>query len=149
MGVFVQTADFDLGNVVKNLRDNAGAIVSFSGIVRNSPDGSLTALELECYPAMAQSALSDLRDQAMDRWNLTGCVIIHRYGTLGLGAQIMMVATAAPHRGDAFAGAEYLMDYLKCDAPFWKKEHTKSGRAWVENHATDAGRKQRWTGVQD
>lgn len=145
MGIFVQTDDFDLGEEVAKLRDDdAGAIVSFSGIVRNAPDGTLTALELECYPSMAASALDGLRNTAMDRWSLSGCTIIHRHGKLALGEQIMMVATAAPHRGDAFAAAEFLMDYLKCDAPFWKKEHTRSGASWVANKPTDAARQKRW-----
>ena len=150
MGVSVQTHDFDLGTEVASLRaDDAGAIVSFTGMVRNSPDGTLVALELECYPSMATSALTDLENTAVERWSLTGCVIIHRFGRLRLGDQIMMVATAAPHRGDAFAAAEFLMDYLKCDAPFWKKEHTKSGSNWVENKSGDAERQLRWTAQKD
>jgi molybdopterin synthase catalytic subunit len=120
----------------------AGAVVTFSGIVRD--DGGLLALEIEHYPAMSYSAIAHIMSQAMHRFGLIDAQVIHRYGRLGVGEVIMMVATAAPHRRDAFAGAEYLMDYLKSRAPFWKKEHRADGATWVEAKDSDETALARW-----
>lgn len=146
MTVRVQAEDFDVGVELKTLsqeRNDIGAVVSFSGLVRDDT-GDLLALELEHYPGMTQAALTDLEAKAFARWDLSACLIIHRYGKLDAGAQIMMVATASVHRRDAFEAAQYLMDFLKTDAPFWKKEHLKSGTRWVAQATSDTDAKKRW-----
>jgi len=149
MTVRVQAEDFDLGHEVAQLTLNTnavGAVVSFVGLVRDTTGGDLISLELEHYPAMTEQALATIDAEATKRWSLAGSVVIHRYGDLKTGAQIMMVATASAHRKDAFEAAEFLMDYLKTDAPFWKKEHLKSGSHWVESKACDEAAKDRWKG---
>lgn len=120
----------------------AGAVVTFSGIVRG--DDGLIALEIEHYPAMSQPAIAQIMANAARRFALLDARVIHRYGTLRAGEVIMMVATAAPHRSDAFAGAEFLMDYLKSRAPFWKKEHRADGATWVEAKDSDEAALSRW-----
>ena len=122
----------------------AGAVVTFSGLVRDE-GGTLTAMEIEHYPGMTEKALTAIRDEAMTRWSLEDALIIHRHGALTPGEQIMMVATAARHRGDAFAAAEFLMDYLKSRAPFWKKEFGADGAAWVSAKNDDEAALDRWT----
>lgn len=148
MTVSVQAEDFDLNAEVLRLHKSqpeTGAVVTFTGIVRDKDNAGLLALELEHYPAMTKSALIDIEAQAIARWPLTGAVIIHRYGKLDLGAQIMMVATASAHREAAFQAAEFLMDFLKSRAPFWKKEHFNSGETlWVEARETDEASLKRW-----
>ena len=121
----------------------AGAVVTFSGLVRDD-DGSLTAMEIEHYPAMTERAVEAIRKEAMERWSLLGAVVIHRYGQLEPGEQIMMVATAARHRADAFMAAEFLMDYLKSRAPFWKKEIGPDGEKWVAARDEDEDALARW-----
>jgi molybdopterin synthase catalytic subunit len=131
----VQREDFDLGAEVAALRvgrRDIGALVAFAGLVRDL-DGSLGALELEHYPGMTEKALAAIEADACARWPLQACLIVHRFGRLEAGEQIMMVATASAHRQAAFAAAEFLMDYLKSRAPFWKKE----GAAWVEAREED------------
>lgn len=120
----------------------AGALVTFSGIVRG--DGGLLRLQIEHYPAMSHPAIEAMIQTAMQRFGLADALVIHRFGTLSVGETIMMVATAAPHRRDAFAGAEYLMDYLKSRAPFWKKEHRAGGAAWVDAKDSDEAALKRW-----
>ena len=149
MRVAVQSAAFDLGAEVQAFTDGvdgAGAVVTFTGIVR--PDGGLTAMETEHYPGMTEKAISGIVDEAMARWALADVLVIHRYGSLKPGEAIMMVATAALHRADAFAAAEFLMDYLKSRAPFWKKEircvDGIGGAAWVEAKAADEDALKRW-----
>ncbi|GHA58054.1 molybdenum cofactor biosynthesis protein MoaE [Amylibacter ulvae] len=146
MSVNVQTDDFDLGAEVSKMASDpsVGAIVSFTGIVRDAAHSGLISLELECYPSMVEQALQSIEKNACDRWDLRGCKIIHRIGNLKLGEQIMMVATASPHRQDAFDAAEFLMDYLKSEAPFWKKEHFKDHATWVDARETDLQSLQRW-----
>ncbi len=147
MAVRVQSDDFDLGLEVAELtRDTRviGAVVSFIGLVRDTTGGDLTSMELEHYPGMTEQALAAIDAEATKRWSLSGSMVIHRYGDLKTGEQIMMVATASAHRKDAFDAAEFLMDYLKTDAPFWKKEHLKSGSQWVESKASDEDAKDRW-----
>ncbi|MDJ1016488.1 MAG: molybdenum cofactor biosynthesis protein MoaE, partial [Paracoccaceae bacterium] len=129
MTVRVQEAPFDMGAEVEAFtaeHKGAGAVVTFSGLVRDE-GGTLSAMEIEHYPGMTEKALSSIRDEALERWSLAGAMIIHRYGSLAPGDQIMMVATASRHRADAFAAAEFLMDYLKSRAPFWKKETGADG----------------------
>lgn len=148
MAVRVQEAAFDLGAEVQAFtlgRDDAGAVVNFTGIVRNTPDGDLDRMEIEHYPSMTESALASIEAEAVSRWNLLGSLIIHRYGTLRPGDMIMMVATASPHRVDAFEAAQFLMDYLKSRAPFWKKEFTTDGAEWVDARAEDEDALSKWS----
>ena len=146
MIVRVQAEDFVLARELDRLRlgrQDIGALVSFTGIVRG--DDGLCALELEHYPAMTQTALEAIATDAMRRWNLSEALIIHRFGKLLVGDQIMMVATACAHRRAAFEAADYMMDYLKSRAPFWKKEH-KPGQAasWVAARQSDEADLNRW-----
>ncbi len=147
MRVSVQTAAFDAGaeaNAFTVAAAGAGAIVTFTGMVRNTAAGDLVAMEIEHYPGMTERAITDIAHQAQTRWTLTDCLIIHRHGRLAPGDPIMMVATAAPHRADAFAAADFLMDYLKSRAPFWKREITASGAEWVAAKADDEAALRRW-----
>jgi molybdopterin synthase catalytic subunit len=146
--VRVQSAPFDMGaelNAFAAGVTGAGAVVSFSGITRDIATGDLDVMEIEHFPGMTEKALTEIRAEAMARFKLADAMILHRYGPLKPADPIMMVATAARHRGDAFAGAEFLMDYLKSRAPFWKKEVTASGAAWVEARAEDEDALARWT----
>jgi len=144
MGVRVQEEGFDLAAEMAGFGNGAGAIVTFTGVVRNNDAGDLQAMVIEHYPAMTQSALEGIEAEARARWNLCDSLIIHRFGRLEAGAEIMMVATASSHRGDAFAAAEFLMDYLKSRAPFWKKEITTAGESWVDSKAADEVALERW-----
>ncbi len=148
MAVRVQAEDFDPGAEAAELcagRTDVGALVTFTGLVREmSGDGAISALELEHYPEMTERALRDIEAAAQARWPLQASLIIHRYGRLAPGARIMMVATASPHRQAAFEAAEFLMDYLKSRAPFWKKEATADGGRWVDARAQDEAALERW-----
>ncbi|MBM3616743.1 MAG: molybdenum cofactor biosynthesis protein MoaE [Alphaproteobacteria bacterium] len=146
MRLSVQEAAFDLGqeaNRFSNDIKGAGAIVTFTGVVRDN-GGQLTAMEIEHYPGMTEKAISEIMEEAVARWDLADALVIHRYGVLRAGEPIMMVATAAPHRGDAFAAAEFLMDYLKSRAPFWKKEISAAGADWVAAQESDEAALTRW-----
>ncbi|MGP1356549.1 molybdenum cofactor biosynthesis protein MoaE [Roseicyclus sp.] len=145
--VRVQEEAFDMGaelNAFAASVAGAGAIVSFSGITRDVASGDLEVMEIEHYPGMTEKALARIRDEAMARFGLSAAMILHRHGRLGPGDPIMMVATAARHRADAFAGAEFLMDYLKSRAPFWKKEITGAGAEWVAARDEDEDALSRW-----
>ncbi len=145
MRVAVQLPPFDLGAEVAAFAAGvagAGAVVTFTGIVR--PDDGLTGMEIEHYPAMTEKAIRGIVDEAVTRWALADALVIHRHGPLKPGEAIMMVATAAPHRGDAFAAAEFLMDYLKSRAPFWKKESRDGGATWVAAKDADEDALNRW-----
>lgn len=145
MTVRVQQEAFATGAEIDAFSVNqlgAGAIVTFSGVVRG--DGGITRLSIEHYPGMTERALQSIQDEAVQRWSLTGALVIHRYGVLHVGETIMMVATAAPHRADAFAAAEFLMDFLKSRAPFWKKEVRPDGETWVEAKEADEAALNRW-----
>lgn len=148
MKVLVQDAGFDLGAQSDAFAAGvcgAGAIVTFTGVVRDADAGGLVAMEIEHYPAMTQKALEAIATEAMTRWSLADALVIHRYGRLVPGERIMMVATAARHRKDAFEAAEYLMDYLKSRAPFWKKEILTNGAAdWVAAKTEDEDALSRW-----
>jgi molybdopterin synthase catalytic subunit len=147
MSIRVQSAAFDMGQELNDFAARvagAGAVVSFTGITRDLAQGDLTVMEIEHYPGMTESALAAIRDQAMDRFDLADAMILHRFGPLAPSDPIMMVATAARHRADAFAAAEFLMDYLKSRAPFWKKEVSAQGAAWVEARAEDEDALARW-----
>ncbi|MBM9593353.1 molybdenum cofactor biosynthesis protein MoaE [Roseitranquillus sediminis] len=145
MSVRVQAESFDLGAEASRFasgRTDAGAIVTFSGVVR--ADGGLIEMEIEHYPGMTESAIGAIREEAVARWSLADALVIHRHGRMEPGELIMMVATAARHRGDAFAAAEFLMDYLKSRAPFWKKERRGDGDGWVAAKVEDEAALQRW-----
>jgi molybdopterin synthase catalytic subunit len=146
VAVRVQREDFDLGAELAAMRAgriDIGALVSFTGLVRDLA-GGLKAFELEHYPAMTEKALRDIEAEARGRWPLQASLIIHRYGPMQPGDQIMMVATASAHRQAAFAAAEFLMDYLKSRAPFWKKETTPAGARWVDARDEDEDALDRW-----
>ena len=146
MRVVVQEAPFDLGKEVEKFaggRTLSGAIVTFTGIVRDV-NGGLQAMEIEHYSGMTESALLEIATKAESRWSLEDCLVIHRYGNLVLGDMIMMVATAARHRKDAFEAAEYLMEYLKSRAPFWKREVTHNSSDWVASLEDDEAALNRW-----
>jgi len=142
------TADpFDAGaeaNRFQAAGSGAGAMVSFTGIVRSTPEHPIHALVLECYPALAENEIAAMRAAAIARFGLVDAGVIHRHGRLLPGETIMAVFTLAPHRRAAFEGAQFLMDYLKTGAPFWKQEETATGRHWVEPHPADAAARQRW-----
>ena len=146
--VRVQTGDFDLGLEVARLREGdarVGAIVTFVGTVRDLNDGAqVAAMELEHYPGMTEKALDDIAAQAAARWPLFATLVIHRVGPLLPLDQIVLVAVTAAHRGDAFAACEFIMDYLKTEAPFWKKEDTPDGARWVDARVTDDTARARW-----
>jgi molybdopterin synthase catalytic subunit len=147
MHISVQQGAFDLGAVSANFaagHKDMGAIVTFTGIVRDQPNDPLQAMEIEHYPGMTETALRGMAEQAIERFSLGDALVIHRYGTLVPGEMIMMVATAARHRKDAFEAAEFLMDYLKSRAPFWKREITKSGSEWVASKDEDEDALARW-----
>lgn len=147
MRVCVQEAPFDLGRESAAFAKghvDMGAVVTFTGIVRDLPDDPIQAMEIEHYPGMTEAALTDIATQAMARFSLGDALVIHRYGRLVPGEMIMMVATAAPHRKDAFEAAEFLMDYLKSRAPFWKREVSANGATWVAAKDEDEAALTRW-----
>jgi len=146
MDIRVQSEVFDTGELLRDFGKNGqvGAIVSFTGVVRDNADSTLQAMEIEHYPAMTKSAITDIATQAKTRWNLTDVLVIHRYGTLKTGEPIMMVATASAHRKAAFEAADFLMDYLKSCAPFWKKEITADGSDWVAAKQEDEDALKAW-----
>jgi molybdopterin synthase catalytic subunit len=140
MKVAVQREDFDLGAEVRAISRDAkvGAVASFVGLVRD------VRMTLEHYPGMTEGAIRRIVEEAAGRWQVSDCTVIHRYGDLAPNDQIVLVAVASAHRGDAFAACEFIMDYLKTRAPFWKKEHRPAGAAWVEARATDDEAAERW-----
>jgi len=145
--VRVQEAAFDVGAELNEFTDRmqgAGAVVSFTGLTRDLAAGDLVAMEIEHFPGMTEAALGTIREDAVTRFSLQGALVIHRYGRLAPGEVIMMVATASRHRADAFAGAEFLMDFLKSRAPFWKREITASGADWVAAKDQDEAALSRW-----
>ncbi|TMV11584.1 molybdenum cofactor biosynthesis protein MoaE [Arenibacterium halophilum] len=146
MIVRVQAEDFDTGAELADFaadRQDVGAVVSFTGVVRDS-DAMLDRMEIEHYPGMTERALTDIAATAMSRWELADALVIHRHGALRPGERIMMVATAAAHRRAAFEAADFLMDYLKSRAPFWKKEVTRAGENWVAAKDDDEAALGRW-----
>lgn len=149
MSVSVQADDFDVGTEIAALsagRVDIGAVVTFTGLVRDMAGGQkITDMELEHYPGMTEKALANIEAEANARWELQATRIVHRYGKLNPGSQIVMVATASPHRGDAFEAAQFIMDYLKSRAPFWKKEGTPDGGKWVDARDADEDALKRWS----
>ncbi|MDY0976615.1 molybdenum cofactor biosynthesis protein MoaE [Massilia sp. CFBP9012] len=144
----VQAGDFDLGQEVARLRAGdarIGAVVSFVGTVRDLNDGAkVSEMELEHYPGMTEKSLEAIAARASERWPLYGTLVIHRVGPLAPLDQIVLVACSAAHRGDAFAACEFIMDYLKTEAPFWKKEQTPDGARWVDARVSDDTAKAKW-----
>jgi molybdopterin synthase catalytic subunit len=140
MKVAVQREDFDLGAETRAISRSSkiGAVASFVGLVRD------VRMTLEHYPGMTESAIRKIVDEAGSRWQVMDCTVIHRYGDLEPNDQIVMVAVASAHRGDAFKACEFIMDYLKTQAPFWKKEHRAAGATWVEARASDDDAADRW-----
>ena len=145
MRISVQTEDFDLGAEVKAISRNPkiGAVASFVGLVRDVP------MTLEHYPGMTERAIAKIVEEAKTRCQVMDCTVIHRYGALRPNDQIVLVAVASGHRGDAFAACEFIMDYLKTRAPFWKKEQTAEGARWVEAKDTDEDAAERWRGFTE
>lgn len=148
MTVLVQTADFDVAAELAAMRTasaDIGAVVSFIGQVRDINDGdAVNTLTLEHYPGMTERALEQIEQEAQSRWDINGSLIIHRVGTLQPLDQIVLVAVASAHRGEAFKACEFIMDYLKTQAPFWKKESTPDGERWVEAKVSDDEAQSRW-----
>ena len=140
MKISIQREDFDLGAEVLAISTNPkiGAVASFVGLVRD------VRMTLEHYPGMTENAIRKIVDEAATRWQVMDCSVIHRYGELQPNDQIVLVAVASAHRGDAFAACEFIMDYLKTQAPFWKKEHRAGGATWVEARAADDEAAERW-----
>jgi molybdopterin synthase catalytic subunit len=145
----IQEADFDVAQEIAALsagRTDIGAVVSFSGICRGSENGEpIAALTLEHYPGMAEAEIGRHADEALSRWPLQGLTVIHRFGRIAPGENIVLVVTASPHRQAAFEAANFLMDYLKTNAPFWKREESQKGTSWVEARDHDDDAAARWT----
>jgi molybdopterin synthase catalytic subunit len=148
MAVKVQTEDFDLTTEIAQLRANTpkvGAIVNFVGVVRDLNEGEQIAeMELEHYPGMTEKALEDIIAEARSRWDLFDALVIHRVGPLKPLDQIVLVAVTSAHRGEAFSACEFIIDYLKTQAPFWKKEQTPQGSRWVDARVTDDEAMKKW-----
>lgn len=146
--VAVQSEDFDVNAELLALRNasrQVGAIASFVGLVRDINEGDQVAtMELEHYPGMTEKSIQKIVDEAYQRWQVLGAKVIHRVGKLEPSDQIVFVAVSSMHRGDAFAACEFIMDYLKTQAPFWKREATPEGERWVEQRETDHQAAQRW-----
>ncbi|MFL9842096.1 molybdenum cofactor biosynthesis protein MoaE [Sphingomonas sp. ST-64] len=141
--VSVDPAPIDVGVELAGIEETgAGAVASFIGVVRG--DDGVTCLELEHYPGMTEAVLCDLAEQAMQRWSLISAVVIHRVGPMEPGERIVLVATAAAHRGAALDACAFLIDRLKTDAPFWKREHRSGAASWVETRSSDAAAAARW-----
>jgi molybdopterin synthase catalytic subunit len=141
--VRIQTEAFDSAALLASLEaDGVGAISSFTGLVRS--DDGVTAIELEHYPAMNEASLRDVTAEALSRWNLSGAIIIHRVGKMAVGEPIVFVAAASAHRAGALAACAFLIDRLKTDAPFWKKEYRGEQANWVEAKASDDARAANW-----
>lgn len=150
--VRVQHEDFDVGAEIARMRlarPDIGAVAAFVGQVRDINDGAaVRGMTLEHYPGMTEKALEDIVTQAKSRWNIHDALVIHRIGALQPLDQIVLVVVSGAHRGEAFAACEFIMDYLKTDAPFWKKEQTGDGERWVEARDSDDTAKLRWSQPQ-
>lgn len=148
MGVRVQTEDFDVGAEMAALRrgnTKIGAIASFVGLVRDMNEGAdVSTMSLEHYPGMTEKALEEIVEEAKRRWNIYDVLVIHRVGELRPLDQIVLVATTSAHRGEAFASCEFVMDYLKTKAPFWKREETPQGARWMDARESDDRAAERW-----
>ena len=145
----IQESDFDVAREISALtagRSDVGAVVTFTGICRGSEDGAdIAALTLEHYPGMAEAEITRHADEAMSRWPLSGIRVVHRVGRIAPGENIVLVVTASQHRQAAFEGAEFMMDYLKASAPFWKRVEAAENSKWVEARDHDEDAAARWT----
>jgi molybdopterin synthase catalytic subunit len=152
MSVSVQRDDFDPGvesAALSQRRCDVGGVATFVGLVRAANEGcGVFAMTLEHYPGMTERALEDIAEEARSRWHLLGVRVIHRYGRLEPGERIVFVGVAAAHRGEAFAACEFIMDYLKTRAPFWKREETPEGARWVDARESDDSAAARWDDVE-
>jgi molybdopterin synthase catalytic subunit len=150
MAVRIQTRDFDVGAEIAALRGGdpkVGAVASFIGVCRDANDGeAVSTMTLEHYPGMTEKALEKIVDEAKRRWKVIDVLVVHRVGELKPADQIVLVVVTGAHRGEAFAACEFIMDYLKTQAPFWKKERTPKGSRWVEARASDDDAAGRWAG---
>jgi len=148
MPVRIQTADFDVSAEIAALRrgnPKVGAVASFVGVCRDANEGdAVSTMTLEHYPGMTENAIRDIMDEAKERWKVMDALVVHRVGTLKPADQIVLVVVTGAHRGEAFAACEFIMDYLKTRAPFWKKEETPKGARWVEARTSDDEAAQRW-----
>jgi molybdopterin synthase catalytic subunit len=148
MPVRIQTQDFDLSQEIKQLRAGdarVGAVATFVGTVRDRNDGSeVAAMTLEHYPGMTEKSLEEIIEKTKARWDIFDVLIIHRVGPLNIEDQIVLTAVTSAHRGEAFAACEYVMDYLKTLAPFWKKEDTPEGARWVDARLSDDEALKKW-----
>ena len=145
--IVVQTEDFDLTSeveLIKSTNSSIGAVVSFIGTVRDLTSESLISLNLEHYPGMTEKSLRSIADKARKKWEIESVTIIHRVGTLVVGDQIVLVITSSKHRQAAFDSCNYIMDFLKTDAPFWKKEVSDKEEKWVGKRESDEEQKKRW-----
>lgn len=147
--ISIQTEDFNLGKEVDLLEEDNqedGAVVTFSGRVRNKNLGlNVKGLTLEHYPLMTEKALQEILIEAKEKWQIGRVKVIHRVGTLAIGEQIVFVGVSSKHRQDAFAAAEFIMDYLKVKAPFWKKELTELGETWLDSRQSDSEKAKTWS----
>ena len=147
MIIRVQQEDFDVAAVNQELlqgRTDTGAVASFIGLVRDLENARLKTMTLEHYPGMTEKALQEIADKARQRWQVLDLAIIHRVGDLQPGDQIVMVSVLGAHRGDAFSACEFIMDFLKTEAPFWKKETSDQGTKWVKSRKSDIIKQNRW-----
>ena len=147
MIIRVQTEDFDIAALNRELlagRRDVGAIASFIGLVRDLENDPLETMTLEHYPGMTEKALQEIADKAKKRWEIIDLAVIHRVGSLRPADQIVLVSVLGAHRGEAFAACEFIMDYLKTDAPFWKKEVSGQGSNWVESRKSDFFAQKKW-----
>lgn len=148
MAVRVQQHDFDIGQEIAQMTSGnygVGAVASFVGTVRSSNDGSrISTMTLEHYPGMTEKALEDIVARARTRWNIIDALVVHRYGRLQQGDRIVLVVVVGAHRGEAFQACEFIMDFLKTEAPFWKKEETSTGARWVDARESDDHAVGRW-----
>ena len=148
ISVRVDAADFDVGRELEALHTGnhqIGALASFVGLVRSNNEGdSVATLHLQHYPGMTEKSIATIVDQAFERWKLYDALVIHRVGPLSPGERIVLVAVTGAHRGETFSACEFIMDYLKTRAPFWKREETDAGARWVDARDTDQQAAQRW-----
>ena len=148
MSVRIQETDFDVSSELAALRagdKRVGAVATFVGVVRDLNDASqISKLTLEHYPGMTEKALAQIVEDAKQRWDIYDALVVHRVGPLKPGDQIVLVAVTGAHRGESFAACQFIMDYLKTRAPFWKKEQTSEGERWVEARASDEDAAARW-----
>ena len=147
MIIRVQTQDFDISAINRELcqeRNDVGAIASFIGLVRDLEGDSLHSMTLEHYPGMTENALQGIADKACERWEVIDLAVVHRVGELRPADQIVLVTVLSAHRADAFAACEFIMDYLKTEAPLWKKEASDQGESWVESRKSDIFARKKW-----